>query len=260
MNKRKWIIAGLALILAVVVGVVFRPSPVQKTLTVFAASSFAYVLHENESLIEAETGIAITIVEAASSTLAHQVNGGAPADIFITADDTWMTYLKDRGHYESTPMKIAQNRLVLVFSAPVVSFCNVHFFAPPTAPDLLGACPYPDLVATGDPAYVPLGKYAMQTIEFYNWNLNLAPATNARAALALLESGGTGAGILYKTDVITSGSDWPRFEIPQSSHAQINYFAAQLVKSEVEMSKKFLDFLASPDFKTILQSKGFEVN
>ena len=232
----------------------------ENQITVFAASSFAYVLHENEALIEEQTGLDIVIVEAASSTLARQIVEGAPADVFIAADKEWLDYLAEGGLYESDPLEVARNRLVLVFSPPVMDFCQVHFFAPPSAPDLLGACPYAGWVATGDPAFVPLGKYAHEAIEFYQWSVTLAPAPDARAAYILLNSGATEAGLLYKTDVMASEKDWAWFEIPEESHSPILYWAVALKQSDSSKTENFLNFLKSESFGTILRAKDFEVN
>lgn len=229
----------------------------ENQLTVFAASSFAWVLHENETLIEDGTGLDIIIVEAASSTLARQIAQGAPADVFITADAVWLDYLAEGGHYEAEPVEIARNRLVLVLTK---NPCSLRFRTRPNAPVYIQACPIKDRLATGDPEFVPLGKYANESIKYYSWNLELTPAPDARAALALVRAEAVAGGILYRTDALAAFGQWQIYEIPEDSHTPIVYWAVAVKQTNSGKTKKFLDFLKSEDFKTILQSKGFEVN
>ncbi len=230
------------------------------SITVFAASSFAYVLLEEKKTIEAATGLNIRIVEAASSTLARQIEEGAPADIFITADKVWLDYLTGKGTLAGIETAIAGNTLSLIFpSALYNDFCNVQFFAPPSAPEVLTACPYPGKIATGDPDNVPLGKYATEALSFYKIRLNLVPAANAAAARALLETGAVGGAILYTTDIKNLGEGFTAFPFPDGSHQPILYFMASLKQSNPDATEDFLDFLKSEAFKTILRERGFEV-
>jgi len=253
---------ALGLVLAVLMAALVFAFPGRnnpgKTLNVFAASSFAWVLREQEALIEHKTGLDIIIVEAASSTLARQIVEGAPADVFITADKVWLEYLES--HYEGNPLEIARNRLVFVLAPEAAGYCNVQFFAPPNAEHLLGVCPFEGKVAAGDPAYVPLGKYTMEAIVHYGWTLDLVPGQDARAALALLEKGATPAAILYRTDILGAGQGWADYEIPEQSHTPILYWAVAVKQSNPDATNKFLRLLKSEAFKTILQGKGFEVD
>lgn len=231
----------------------------ENQLTVFAASSFAWVLHEQEEFIEGKTGLDIIIVEAASSTLARQITQGAPADVFITADKVWLDYLAEGGHYEAEPVEIARNRLVWAADNHFLPDCPDEDLSPPRK-----FCNDIGSVVTGDPDYVPLGKYALETFTkfgieeaFYG---RLIPASSARTALIMLENGAAQMGILYRTDALSSENIMILTEIPEESHSPILYWAVAVKQSNSGKTKKFLDFLKSEDFKTILQGKGFEVN
>jgi molybdate transport system substrate-binding protein len=235
-----------------------RENP-DKPLTIFAASSFAWVLHENEALIEEATGLKIVIVEAASSTLARQIAGGAPADVFITADKAWLNYLAENGHYEGDPVELARNRLVWAADK------NHNPNCPEEKPRLpRHFCNDIPTVVTGDPEYVPLGKF---TMEFFKeirledvYRKQMVPASSARIALRMLENHAAEIGILYRTDALSSESIKIIAEVPEESHSPIIYWAVAVKQSNRDATKNFLDFLKSEDFKTILQDKGFEVN
>jgi molybdate transport system substrate-binding protein len=237
----------------------FRETQARPKLVVFAASSLAYVFKEEQKTIEGATGLNLVIVEAASSTLARQIAKGAPADIFITADETWLKDLQNRSSLLGPGIEIARNGLVLVFPFKDFSkFCRVQFFAAPSAPDLLAACPYSGKVATGDSAFVPLGKYAAEALDRNNLSLDLIPAADARSALGLFVTGAAGAAILYATDARGFGEGYTSFPFPESSHQPILYFAAALNRSTPAETDKFLAFLKSEAFKTILKARGFE--
>ncbi len=232
----------------------------KNALTVFAASSFAYVLHEEEAAIEAATGLELTIVEAASSTLARQIEEGAPADVFITADKVWLDYLKEKNALDGQEITIAGNSLSLLFPFEIYNnFCNVQFFAPPTAPDVLAACPFSGKIATGDPEFVPLGKYAAEALAFFEIELDLVPAANASAARALFKTGATGGAILYTTEIRELEETITAYPFPTESHQPILYFAAFLKQSNMVATENFINFLKSETFETILRARGFVV-
>ena len=226
-------------------------------LIVFAASSMAYVLEDARADIEKATGVKLVIVEAASSTLARQIQQDAPADVFISADAVWLDHLKVGGHFEAKPISFARNRLVLVFFD---GSCSIQWVIHPTAPNYIAACSINERLATGDPQTVPLGKYAAESIEFYKWDFPIAPTPNARAALALVETEAVKGGILYRTDAMSSKIEFQIYEIPENSHSPILYWAAAVKQSNAEVKENFLNFLQSETFKTILKERGFEVD
>lgn len=260
MNKKVIIIIALLAVLAAALAWLGTENRSSGTLTIFAASSFAWVLEKNQPLIEEQTGLDIVVVEAASSTLARQIEQGAPAEVFVTADKAWLDYLSEKGRYDGVPLEVARNRLVFALGEGAAEYCNVQFFAPPNADHLLGACPFEGTVATGDPDYVPLGKYAREAIDHFGWTLNLIPASDARGALALVETGAADAGLLYRTDVLASSYGIAGYEVPEEAHEPILYWAAALKGSNPDATKNFFAFLKSEAFITILKDTGFEVN
>jgi len=230
-------------------------------ITVFAASSFAYVLREEAPALEKALGADPLIVEGASSTLSRQIAGGAPADIFISADEIWLKEIREKGLTEGPGVEIADNTLVLVLEEKTYNdFCRVQFFAPPSAADLLAACPFRDRVATGDTDYTPLGKYAREALDFSGLDLTLLPAGSAAGARAFLETGAARAGILYATDAKALGPGYLAFPFSENSHQPIRYYAVALQHSESPAKENFLAFLKSEAFKAILKTRGFETD
>lgn len=224
-----------------------KPQSISKTLIVYTASSFAYVLNETKDLIEKETGVPIVISEAASSTLARQIETGAPVDIFVTADLSWLQYLQQKDLVEAEPVEIAINRLV---------------YAAPKGQDFLHLEIGP--FVTGDPAYVPLGKYAKEAlIALGTWQQlepDLISGVSARDALRILEARAALFGILYRTDVLSSEHVYIVEEIPENLHSPIIYWVVSLKDSNGDATENFINFLKSETFRTILRDKGFAVN
>ena len=107
---------------------------------------------------------------------------------------------------------------------------------------------------------VPLGKYAAESIEFYKWDIPIDPAANARAALALVETGAVKGGILFRTDAMSSKIEFQIYQIPENSHSPILYWAVAVKQSNAKVKENFLNFLQSETFKTILKERGFEVD
>lgn len=235
----------------------YAPNDEEKTLVVFAAASIAYVLEEARDPIETATDARLVIVEAASSTLARQIGEGAPADVFISVDKTWLDYLKKSGHFDGTPVEVARNRLVWASPKTIAKVADGRINTL-----VLSVGEIDPRIITGDPEYVPLGKYAKEylvTIGAWNEN-NIIPTQNARSALVLLETEAAQRGIIYRTDALSSDKVVFAKEIPEESHSPIIYWAAVVEQSDLEAIKKFMNFLQSEDFKTILEAKGFEVN
>lgn len=260
MKWKIWILVGLVLVLAIGYGVIsrnFLGSDEEDTLVVFAAASIAYVLEDARDPIEAATGVRLVIVEAASSTLAHQIGEGAPAEVFISVDKVWLDYLKDSGYFDGASVEIARNRLVWASPKTIATIVDGRIKVL-----ILSVDEFDPEIITGDPEYVPLGKYAKEylvTIGAWNEN-NIIPTQNARSALILLETEAAQRGIIYRTDALSSDKVVFAKEIPEESHSPIIYWAVVVEQSDSEKIKNFMNFLQSEDFKTILTSKGFEVN
>jgi molybdate transport system substrate-binding protein len=193
---------------------------------VFAAASLKTALDEVQNACRQATGQAFRASYAASSALARQIEAGAPADIFISADIDWMHYLAARDLIRAeTRVNLLGNRLVLVAPRgrnPVPLTIGRGF--------ALGRALGSGRLAVADPAVVPAGKYAKAALTSLGvWDAvatRLAPAENVRAALLLVSRGEAPLGIVYRTDAAAD----PGVEIvdtfPASTHPPIIYPAA----------------------------------
>lgn len=214
-------------------------------LTVYAASSLTRALDELAPVFTAQSGVRVRTSYAATSTLARQIESGAEADVFISADQIWMDYLAGRSRIvTATRSNILGNRLVLVVPSdrPVTVALTPGF-------DLAGLLGRGRL-ATGDPAHVPAGRYARQALTALGvWSVaqpKLVPAESARAALALVERGEVPAGIVYESDAILSARVHVAGVFPAASHEPIVYAAAIVAGRERPVARQFLEFLTSP--------------
>jgi molybdate transport system substrate-binding protein len=185
---------------------------------------------------------------AGSSALARQVEAGAPADLFISADEQWMDYLATRGLLRAGSRRIiATGELVLV--------------APRTSPASGIAALRAGRLALADPDAVPAGRYAKAALQATGWWAGVAPrivpAENVRAALALVERGEVPLGIVYASDARTSTAVKVIHRFAPADHSPIRYPAAVLGGATHSDAAAFLDFLASAEGQRILAARGF---
>ena len=224
-------------------------------VTVFAASSLTDSLNTVASAYQAKTGIKVTLSFGASSTLARQIEQGARADLFLSADIDWMDYLQKKGLIaDATRKDLLGNRLVLIAAADAKP-------APRIAPgfDLAGALGDRRL-ALADPASVPAGRYAKAALTSLGvWDKiapKVAQAENVRVALEYVARGEAPYGIVYATDAKVA----PKLRIagvfPESSHPPIVYPAA-LTKTASLGAKAFLEFLGGAQARAIFEKAGF---
>lgn len=226
-----------------------------RPLTVFAASSLTDVLQQVGKAYTAETGRSVRFSFAASSALARQVEGGAPADAFVSADQEWMDYLAQRQLIErATRVDVAANSLVLV--APAASPLQLKIAPGFALASALGA----GRIATGDPASVPVGRYARAALTKLGvWSsvaARIVPADNVRTALNFVARGEAPLGIVYATDARAE----PRVRVvdtfPADTHAPITYPAAA-TRSGGEAGARFVRYLAGERAQGILRQAGF---
>jgi len=228
----------------------------EKTLTVFGASSLTNVLEELGKAYALKTGTPVRFAFAASSVLAKQVESGAPADVFVSADQEWMDYLASRKLIQAaTRRDIAGNALVLV--APADSTIALKI-GPGFA--LVAALGERGRIATGDPASVPAGKYARAALSRLGvWNSiasRVIPADNVRTALNFVARGEAPLGIVYSTDARAESRVRVVDTFPSDTHEPIRYpAAATAVASAGAMG--FLDFLSTEPARDILARAGF---
>lgn len=256
MKTRRGLLAGLLMSWAAL------PAPASaaqgEPVVVFAAASLTDAL----SAIARQGGFGdIRFSFAASSTLARQIEQGAGAQIFISADEPWMEAVQKAGRIEADTRRVlAGNRLVLV--APGASGT-----APPTQTPqavrarLDAALAQPGArIATGDPAHVPVGRYARAALSALGrWDAvapRLARAENVRSALALVERGEAPLGIVYATDASLSGKVHVVARFPASSHPPITYPAA-LLRGAGAPARRFYAHLFTPTAQALLRDAGF---
>ncbi len=251
-------LAGIFAALVFLLGTV--PSPVAaegKTLTVFAAASMKNALDDIDAAYAARTSVKITVSYAASSALAKQIEQGAPADVFISADTDWMDYaIAKKSINESTRVNLLGNSIVLI--APKdAGINNVSIAAGFDLAKLAGD----GKIATGDVKSVPVGKYARAALEkLGSWQAaeqKFAMAESVRAALTLVARGEAVLGIVYSTDAKVEPGVKIVGTFPADSHPAIIYPVAATTTAKPEAAD-YLAFLRSAAAKTILEKYGFK--
>lgn len=194
----------------------------------------------------------------ASSALARQIEAGAPADLFISADEDWMNYLQGKQLLRpGSRASFLGNQLVLI--APWGSRLNLPIRPGFPLARALGS----GRLAVADPSAVPAGKYAKAAlIALGVWTsveAKLAPAENVRAALAFVERGETPLGIVYRTDALASNKVKILGQFPPASHPPISYPVATVRTSTKPEAEAFRRFLVSPAAAAIFRRFGFSV-
>ncbi len=226
-------------------------------LLVFGAASLSNALEEIGALYTRETGQAVKFSFAASSALARQIEAGARADVFVSADLEWMDYVESRGRIDrATRRNLLGNRLALV--APKASDVSLAI-APGFA---LAAALGSGRLATGDPDYVPAGRYARSALTTLGvWNDvadRLVRADNVRTALAYVARGEAPLGIVYETDARIEPGVRVVGLFPEDSHLPITYPVA-VVNGAREGAARFAAFLSSDAATATFTRLGFAV-
>ena len=250
-------LAGFFFSLAILCGAASSPVVAQdNSLTVFAAASMKNALDDIDAAYTARTGIKVVASYAASSALAKQIEQGAPADIFLSADTDWMDYATTRKNIsEPTRVNLLGNSIVLI--APKDS--TIGHVAIEPGFDLAKLAGY-GKIATGDVKAVPVGKYARAALEKLGaWQAaepKFAMAESVRAALTLVARGEASLGIVYATDARVEPGIKIVGSFPADSHPAIIYPVAATTTAKAEAAD-YLAFLRSFAAKTIFEKYGF---
>ena len=223
-------------------------------VTVFAAASTTVALNEIATAYGMRTNVRITCSFGGSSLLAKQIESGAPADVFISADQKWMDYLEKKQYLASgTRIDLLGNSLMIV--TPVAKPLAVT-----VEPGFAFAASFTGRLAVGDPTHVPVGIYAMEAFTALGWwqalEARLAPAADVRGALKLVEMGEADAGVVYATDAKISAKVTVAAAIPPQLHTAIRYPAALTVKS-TPAAAAFLAYLRGPAARAVFARAGF---
>lgn len=227
-------------------------------ITVFAAASLTDSLEAAGRAYRAKTGTPVRYSFASSSALARQIEQGAPAQIFASADETWMTYLEQRGLIEpATRVSPIGNRLVLI--APAAN--TLGTLAIDSSLDLVRLLGPNGRLSTGDPVHVPVGTYAKEALRTLGlWaavEKRIAPAENVRVALALVERGEAPLGIVYATDATVAKGVKIVGEFPASVHTPITYPFALIAGKATPDARTFFAFLTGEEGQRVFHAFGF---
>jgi molybdate transport system substrate-binding protein len=238
---------------------VTRPAQAQE-LTVFAAASLTDAMEEIGRRYPAAADQRIDFAFASSSTLARQLEAGAPAQIFASASETWMDYVEERGLIEpQTRVSPIGNRLIVI--APTAAARPIGEVTPKF--DLAGLLGRDGWLAIGDPGHVPAGIYAKEALErLALWDdveSRLAYTDNVRAVVALVERGEASLGIVYATDAAVSERVVVVGQFPAESHGPISYPFAIVRGQAGESVRALFRFMIGEPGLAIFERHGFVV-
>lgn len=250
----KWV-AGAVL----TAGMVFQAlaAPADGKVTVFAAASLTNAMQEIAKNYQKDRKVDIVSSFASSSTLARQIEQGAPANLFISADQQWMDYVQNKQQIvNDTRYTLLGNELVLV--APKESpLKNVTIDKQTNWTSLLKG----QKLAVGDPDHVPAGIYAKEALQNLGAWDTLSPvmarANDVRGALALVERQEAPLGIVYGSDVLSSKAVKVVGIFPQESHKPVEYPMALVKDNDTPAAKAFYAYLKTPAAAAVFKQYGF---
>lgn len=228
-------------------------------LTMFAAASLTDAM-KDISVLWAQAGHRpLRLSFGATSTLARQIEQGAPVNVFASADQKWMDYLAEKQLIAADTRKsLLGNDLVLVVEAAKPAHVTIrHGF------DLAGLLGTNGRIATGDPRHVPVGIYAEQALKALGiWDSiqpRLARTEDVRGALLLVERGEAPAGIVYATDAAVSKAVMVAGVFPANSYEPVTYPFAVTKAGDTPEARALLTFLAGPEARAVFVRRGFRV-
>ncbi|MDO6584342.1 molybdate ABC transporter substrate-binding protein [Salipiger sp. 1_MG-2023] len=223
-----------------------------ETVTVFAAASLKTAMDDISAAYTAATGNTARVSLAGSSALARQIEAGAPADVFISANQQWMDVLQGEGLIDpDTRRDLLGNRLVLIGQgAPVEITPTLDL------PGLLGEGKLAMALVDSVPAGI-YGKAALTSLGLWEAVApQVAQVDNVRAALALVAAGEAPLGITYATDAVAEPRVVVLGSFPESSHAPIVYPVAAIAEGD---PLDFLTFLQGAQARAAFEAQGFAV-
>jgi molybdate transport system substrate-binding protein len=254
---RKAFLAAVAATIAIAASP-YAASAQDKSITVFAAASMKNALDDVNAAYTKQSGVKVVASYDASSALMKQIEAGAPADAFVSADLKWMDYGSQKKLIkDDTRVNLLGNELVLI--APKDSKIDKVTIAPGFD---LAKLAGDGRIATGDVKAVPVGIYAQAALEKLGvWSAvepKMAMTANVRAALVLVARGEAPLGIVYSTDAKVEPGVKVVGVFPESSHDPIIYPVAATVNAKPDVTP-YLAFLRSAAAKAIFESYGFTV-
>lgn len=226
----------------------------ENEIIVFCAASLSPVIEQIKEKWEKDHHERIIISGASTGILARQIENGAQADIFLSANLDWMEYLENVMTFTNQPLTIISNRLAVVVPLDVNLDSAIFSELLPVLLKRNGK------ISIGDPGHVPLGKYTKESLDFYHiyqdFSSDFILAKDARSALILVELGEASFGFVYLSDAISSNKVRIVSVIPEVNHQTISYQGV-IVNDKNPGAKEFFSFLSSEETKSIWRDMGF---
>jgi molybdate transport system substrate-binding protein len=231
------------------------PLVAQDTVTVFAAASTTNAIRDLAKAYETTTSVKVITSFAAASTLAKQIENGAPADVFLSADQRWMDYLATAKQINpATRQDLLTNELVII--AP-----KNKPFAVTVEPGFNFAGAFAGRLAVGDPTNVPAGIYAKEAFTALGWwnalSARLAPTADVRASLRLVESAEVDAGVVYRTDAVSSTKVAIIATIPAKYLKKLVIYPIACTANAAPAAAAFVAFVRGPEGEKVFTDYGF---
>ncbi|MPZ55702.1 MAG: molybdate ABC transporter substrate-binding protein [Rhizobiales bacterium] len=254
---RRYVALAGAVALAILSHGLTIASAQDRTITVFAAASLKSALDDANASFTRQTGIKVVTSYAATSALVRQIEAGAPADVFLSADLRWMDYAAARKLIKvDTRVNLLGNKLVLI--APQDSKLGDVTIAKGFD---IAALAGSGRIAIANVESVPAGRYAKAALESLGaWTAaekKLAMAENVRAALAFVGRGEAPVGVVYATDANAEPNVKVIGAFPDGSHPAIVYPVAATAATAKPGATRYLDFLRTRDAKAVFERHGF---
>ncbi|MDP4003195.1 molybdate ABC transporter substrate-binding protein [Methylobacterium sp. NEAU K] len=261
LTRRIWTVLALAASVCVPAA---RPARAADSVLVFAAASLRNALDDASAAWKKETGKTARISYAGSNALAKQIEAGAPADLFIAADEAWMDYADRAGTLKpGTRVDLLRNTLVLIAPGPTNPASEPQVALAPDLGTTLTHMLGDGKLAMATIDAVPAGKYGKAALEKLGaWKAvegQVAQAENVRAVLLLVARGEASLGIVYATDAAADPRVHVLATFPSDSHPPIIYPAALLKDSRNPDAASLLAYLSGPGARGFFERQGFRV-
>ena len=226
-------------------------------ISIFAAASMTDALEKVASAYERESACSVSTIFAASGTLARQIEAGAPADLYLSANTEWMDWVHNAGLVRAqNRTDLLGNQLVIIVSADETS-ARLDIRDKSAVLAFLGE----EKLAMGDPAAVPAGRYASAALRHFGFTAleseQTVRASSARAALAWVSRGEAKAGIVYRTDAYIAEGVRVAGTIPTIDGIEIVYPLALIGKTPNTAAKTFYEYLQSYEAAAVFAEYGF---
>ena len=226
-------------------------------ITVFAAASLTNAMQDIATQYTKEKKVDVVSSFASSSTLARQIEAGAPADLFISADQKWMDYAVEKKAVDTGSRKTLLGNSLVVVAPKASAQGDIAINDKTDWQSLLKG----GRLAVGDPEHVPAGIYAKEALQklgaWETLSAKLAPAQDVRGALALVERNEAPLGIVYGSDAVASKGVKVVGTFPEDSHQKVEYPLAIIDGHKNAQVSAFYDYLQGPEAAAVFKRYGF---